>query len=440
MIKKILKYISTFIILLLIFNLLLFAGSLYPSKIIEKNVKKSSQILTEEGNLYEFFEWSDVVNNNYTDALMINEAYSIDNTNPLYSYMAVRKNFNKEITKKHLVDTQEELISINSEDYDPVGELEQFVNGNIDTSINYARYWHGYLPILRTLLIFLDIAGIRKILLIIFIILFIWLIKLIKEKIGITASMIFAISLILEGYFYVSYSLESAPVFIVMMISSIILLKRIDKIKNLYLYIFIISCITNFVDYLTVPLITLAIPLLLYILYKQKNDKEIKCKDYIKIIIKSSIIWFIGYATTWISKWIIYDIIYQEGLLKSAIMQVMYRSESYNKYKIITIQEMVRELIFDNIGYTVMIFNIFIFGCFICKKKYKLKIKEKSEYFNESIPMLLISIMPLVWYRALANHTLMHYRFVYRHMLIFLIGITICLKNIFTIEKTNENK
>jgi len=374
MIKKILKYISTFIILLLIFNLLLFAGSLYPSKIIEKNVKKSSQILTEEGNLYEFFEWSDVVNNNYTDALMINEAYSIDNTNPLYSYMAVRKNFNKEITKKHLADTQEELISINSEDYDPVGELEQFVNGNIDTSINYARYWHGYLPILRTLLIFLDIAGIR------------------------------------------------------------------NKIKNLYLYIFIISCITNFVDYLTVPLITLAIPLLLYILYKQKNDKEIKCKDYIKIIIKSSIIWFIGYATTWISKWIIYDIIYQEGLLKSAIMQVMYRSESYNKYKIITIQEMVRELIFDNIGYTVMIFNIFIFGCFICKKKYKLKIKEKSEYFNESIPMLLISIMPLVWYRALANHTLMHYRFVYRHMLIFLIGITICLKNIFIIEKTNENK
>ena len=74
------------------------------------------------------------------------------------------------------------------------------------------------------------------------------------------------------------------------------------------------------------------------------------------------------------------------------------------------------------------------------QKKYKLKIKEKSEYFNESIPMLLISIMPLVWYRALANHTLMHYRFVYRHMLIFLIGITICLKNIFTIEKTNENK
>lgn len=440
MIKKILKYSIIFIIILLIFNLLLFTSSLYPSKIIERNVKKSSQILTEEGNLYEFFEWSDVVNNNYTDALMINEAYSIDNTNPLYSYMSVRKNFNKEITKKQLKDTQEELISINSEDYDPVGELEQFVNGNIDTSINYARYWHGYLPILRALLIFFDITGIRKMLLIIFIILFIWLIKLMKEKIGIMVSIIFAIALILEGYFYVSYSLESAPIFIVMMISSIVLLKRIDKIKSLYLYIFVISCITNFVDYLTVPLITLAIPLLIYILYKQKNDEEIKCKDYLKIIIKSSVIWFIGYAATWISKWIIYDIIYKEGLLKSAIMQVMYRSESYNKYKILTIQEMIRELIFDNIGYIVLIFNIFICGCFIYAKKYKLKLRKKSDYFDKSIPILLISLMPLVWYRVLANHTLMHYRFIYRHMLIFLIGITICLKNIFIIEKVDDCK
>ena len=55
-------------------------------------------------------------------------------------------------------DTQEELISVNSKDYDPVGELEEFLNGNINTSINYARYWHGYLPALRPLLIFFNIS------------------------------------------------------------------------------------------------------------------------------------------------------------------------------------------------------------------------------------------------------------------------------------------
>lgn len=438
--KKIAKYGIIFLILIFIFNFLLFITSLFPSEIIRKNVEESSEILSKEGNLYQVFKYSSIENNNYTDALMINEAYSIDNTNPIYSYMAVRKNYSKPITRKSMKDTQEELISLNSKDYDPVGELEEFLKGNIDTSINYARYWHGYLPLLRTLLIFFNISEIRKILLIIFIVLFIWLIKLIKDKIGIIEAIIFAISLILEGYFFVSYSLESSPVFLVMMISSIILLKRIDKFKNLYLYIFIISCITNFVDYLTVPLITLAIPLLIYILYKQKNDKQLNYKDYLMLILKSSLIWVVGYGVTWLSKWIIYDIIYKEGLIKSAINQVVYRSESYNKYKSITIQEMIGIFLFNNLEYVSALFDIGIIVLFIMRNKYNLRLKMFSEYLKENIPIFIISLMPLVWYTVLANHTVMHYRFVYRHMLIFLIAILICLKNIFIINKKELNK
>ena len=316
--------------------------------------------------------------------------------------------------------------------------MEEFVNGKIDTSINYARYWHGYLPILRTLLIFFNIKEIRKILLCIFIVLFIYLIKLIKEKIGIVEALIFAISLILEGYFYVSYSLESAPIFILMMTSSIILLRRIEKIKNLYLYIFAISCITNFIDYLTVPLITLAIPLLLYILYKQKTNKEIKWKDYLKLIIKNSVIWILGYGTTWLSKWIIYDILYNEGVLKAAIKQVIYRAESYNRYKTTTIQEMMMQLIFNSITYIIMIFNIYIFWCLINRNTYKLNINKISDYLEKDTPIFIIALMPLVWYRVLANHTIMHYRFVYRHMLIFLIGMLLCLRNIFIVKNTKS--
>lgn len=438
--KKIVKYGIVFLILIFIFNFLLFISSLFPSDIIRENVEESSEKLSKEGNLYKIFKYSDIVNNNYTDALMINEAYSIDNTNPIYSYMTVRKNYNKEITKNSMKDISEELISINSSEYDPVGELEEFLNGNIDTSVNYARYWHGYLPVIRTLLIFFNVTEIRIILLIIFIILFIWLIKLIKEKLGIIISIIFAISLILQGYFYVSYSLESAPVFLVMMISSIILLKRIDKFKNLYLYIFIISCITNFVDYLTVPLITLAIPLLLYILYKQKNDKELDYKNYFVIILKSSCIWLVGYGMTWLSKWIIYDVIYKEGLIKSAIHQIIYRTENYNRNTEMTIQNVLKILLYTNVKYAIELFNIWIIVIFIMINKYKLKLKKITEYIKENIPIYIISLMPLVWYIVLANHTVLHFRFTYRHILIFLIGILICLKNIFIIEKKEKIK
>lgn len=199
--KKIIKYVLVFLSPLLIFFSLLLVSSLFSSSMIEHNVIKSSITLSKEGNIYKFFPWSRVVNNNYTDVLMINEAYSIDNKNPLYSCMSVRKNYKESITKYSCSDITGDSISLNSLRYDPVGELSEFLNGNIDTSITYARYWHGYLPILRVLLIFFDISEIRMILLIIFVILFVWLLKLIKDKIGLIEAIIFALSLMLYSYF-----------------------------------------------------------------------------------------------------------------------------------------------------------------------------------------------------------------------------------------------
>ena len=437
--KKLIKYPLIFLGLLLIFIFLLFISSLFPSSIIEKNIKESSKILTKEGNLYQFFDWSHIVNNNYTDVLMINEAYSIDYKNPLYSCLSVRKNYNENITKNSLTDQNGDSVSLNNaEDYDPVGELADFLDGNIDTSVTYARYWHGYLPILRTLLIFFNISEIRIILLIVFIFLFIWLLKLIKDKIGLLETGIFAISLILYSYFLVSYSLESAPVFLVMMISSILLLKRIDKIKNLYLFIFITACITNYVDYLTVPLITLAIPLILYITYKQKESSDLQCKDFIKIIIKSSLIWILGYGFTWFSKWIIYDILYNENIIYTAISQVIYRTENSVSYKTAKISDVIGSFVLNNIIYCVIIGNFCLFLFLLNMGKYKIKLQNKKDYFNMSLPILLISLMPIVWYIVLSNHTIIHTRFTYRHMLIFMICILIAWKNMCVIEKKNK--
>lgn len=112
----------------------------------------------KEGNVYKISEFSSITNNNYTDAIIINEAYSIDNTDPIYSYMAMRKNYKKGETNKILTDISGELVSINANEngetmintvdyYNPVGELHDFLDGKIDTSITYGRYWHGYMPI-----------------------------------------------------------------------------------------------------------------------------------------------------------------------------------------------------------------------------------------------------------------------------------------------------
>ena len=264
--KKILKYIIIFIGLIVIFNVLLLLSSLFPSALIEKNVRESAKILKEQGNYYLISIFSDDINNNYTDVLMINEAYSINSKNPIFSYMSVRKNFYNGITKHQLPDTHGELVSVGTEEYDPSTELVEFLNGNIDTSIEYARYWHGYLSVLRPLLLFFNVTQIRYILFGAYTILLTMMFYLLKKKFNLRIAIIYAFALIANGFLGASFSLESSPVFLVMLVSSIILLERIDKIKDFYIYIFVVACIANFVDYLTVPLITLAFPLSIYIL------------------------------------------------------------------------------------------------------------------------------------------------------------------------------
>ena len=93
--KTVLKYVKTFFILIIAFNILLFLSSLFPSSFIEKNVVKSSEVLMLEGNGPIINLRKLIKNDNYSDSIMINECYSIDNKNPIFSYMSMRKNYKK---------------------------------------------------------------------------------------------------------------------------------------------------------------------------------------------------------------------------------------------------------------------------------------------------------------------------------------------------------
>ena len=94
MIKAIVKYILTFLITMLILIALLFLSSLIPSKYLQENVKASSEILIGEGERIVIDAPLGKASLFYfTDALMINTAYSIDSNHPYKSMMLDRKNY-----------------------------------------------------------------------------------------------------------------------------------------------------------------------------------------------------------------------------------------------------------------------------------------------------------------------------------------------------------
>lgn len=73
--KKILKYILTFIVVIAIFVVALVLSSLFPRDLIQANVEKSSKELIQETIPTNVLGvWFD----NATDILMLNTSYSID--------------------------------------------------------------------------------------------------------------------------------------------------------------------------------------------------------------------------------------------------------------------------------------------------------------------------------------------------------------------------
>lgn len=288
--KKILKYMSIYISSICILMLLLTITSMIPKESLEEKVTQTAEILYEEGNrkiTYIPYKGFDMQFDNYSDALMINTAYSIDTETPLYSAMVARKNFIPGVTQSVEPDNDKELKSASKYKYhNEVGELKDLVNNDITESFEYARYWHGYLVILRPLLTIANIQTIRIIFTVAFVILAGILLYLINKKINWVASIFFLIGLIGVEYFYIGISLQSSFCFFIMMISSIIILIKEKNIKDISAMFLIIGILTNFFDLLTVPCITYGIPLIVYFMVMSK-EKNLELKEIIMTFIKT---------------------------------------------------------------------------------------------------------------------------------------------------------
>lgn len=186
--KKSIKYIITYVILIIVFITSLTLVSLIPSENMKTNVEESARILVSQTNaLLVRVKLKKLIIpfDNYTDALMVNTAYSIDSKKPFYSFMTAKKNY---IPGKNQIEHLEVVGELpTASKYakgNAVGELQGTVNREVDETFEYSRYWHGYLVILRPLLYITNIGSIRIIMSVIFIMLGIILVCVIARKVN----------------------------------------------------------------------------------------------------------------------------------------------------------------------------------------------------------------------------------------------------------------
>lgn len=412
-------------------------SSTFPREWIQKNTEESASILKSLGNP------SRVLNtlfDNDTDTLMINNAYSMDPNNTLESALLGRRNYLPEKQQTVYQDMYVESNMQTEENYIIQDQLIRTVNNNISESFEYARYWHGYVAFLRPLLIFLNFNEIRALSTGLLAFLALIALMLLYKRIKFKYCFVIILALLCSEYFIMGFTLQGLMTFVISMISTIIICIRFDKIKNIGLYFFSIGMVTCYFDLLTHPIITLGIPMIIYLLIKQEKGK-ISLKEAIKIIVKNTLLWGMGWIITNLTKWIIVDILYNRNLIYKSIMQFIFRSLGTSEENLAWYMGLSNNWNWA-FRHTLMFFSTLIFYVI-----YTLIRNYKSITINvkQAIPYLMISFMPIAWFMVMVNHTWFHFWFTWRNLILFYIGIGIFLLKLFgekdeteRIEKVNE--
>lgn len=368
-----------------------------PTDRIYRNVKDSAYIFDWEGTYPVIDGMSSKVLDNYTDALMLGEAvYNKEGATAVEKAMAV---YHAEMN-----------------DFSPDRSLSIYMNNGVkNKETSYKRYWHGFLVILKPLLLctnYLGIRGLNRVLQ--FAMTLLICICLYKKRIK-RAIIPFLLSYLFLRPNVIGLSLQYSTVYYITTIAILIILlgrKKIEELNYYPIIFLVIGMSTSYFDFLTYPLVTLGVPLTLVILYQNKNSVI----DAVKKIVGYSIIWGIGYIGMWSGKWLIGSMLLKENLFTDAIHSIKFRSASYIEEVDLTYFEIIKGNV--RVGAEGILIPCGILAIILLTVVLYRNRKDLKRVFLESIPYIVIMLMPFCWYMIAANHSFIHSYFTYRELVI----------------------
>lgn len=292
------------------------------------------------------------------------------------------------------------------EGWAPGYSLQQYLEeGRSNREIEYSRYWHGYLLVLRPLLMLTNVATIRllnAVFQFLLIMLFIWVCYC-KNQMKTGMAMGYA-SLFLYP-FTMFFSLSLSICYYIMILAAIILVYWHQKLSNRCWYFFlIIGVMTAYFDLLTYPLVTLGFPVCIMITI---SDERIKRK--LQKFAISCIGWGVGYLGMWSGKWILTDMLLHTGTIKDAVQTIMSRTEKAPEHSILT---GFTEVLQRNVSvYGNLVYICLISGLLFVVALAVVKHRNIRGDWMKIIPYIFIAALPFVWYLGTQNHSYEHWMF-----------------------------
>lgn len=334
---------------------------------------------------------------NYTDSIMLNEAIC-----PVDVPLIEKVIYNYQVNYFRQYDQQENLL--------------RYLNGEEGYGYQgYTHYWGGHQVVLKLLLLVFDYADILMINLMLQTILAVFIVVGLYRTQKDYVILPFLVAVLTIMPMTIGVCLQFCDIYYILLIGSAYIVWKKDKIKTgkMYLVFLILGMCTSYFDFLTYPLLSLGIPLVIalaYIDFDGINKKVLYPIVY-------SIAWGVGYLGMWAGKWLLSSILLPEaGSLSEALHSISYRGSNRAGGEIITLFDVLLKNLYVYLKWPTLILigAVFIYFIFLIIKRKRIN---KSN-MTVCLPYFLICLYPLGWYLIAKNHSYEHAFMAYRELAI----------------------
>lgn len=388
---------------------LLFVVQLIPKSTIKSHVFCDIGVLEKEGDYTDFGAGRFVrlhpynidletllLNNrgmardNHTDALMLGAA-AFDDGGKTSAFQKALLVFHDETVRHRTIDSLAEYSK----------------NGVATMPEAYPRYWHGYLVVLKPLLLVFTYKQIRILNVLMLSLLFALACKGIYKKVSRGACITFVLASLMSFPIVIPYCMQYCTMTYITLISMNTMLYSKGRVQAKEIEFFmLVGIITAYIDFLTYPVMALGC---LLILKTALSEEIVRVKELLLL----SLTWALGYSGMWASKWVIANLFTEKKVIRDAINQAVHRTVGDSDQlaaKVTPIRAIAANLsCYTNVVFLVVLLIIFLVFCVnMCRNGVN---KNWRAY-------LFVACIPILWMCVLQNHSYDHSSFTYRALMI----------------------
>lgn len=384
-----LQYLKTFGFLMAAFWLFGIVSCLMPTATVQRHIYQS----VHRGDLTEDYPLAILPRkqcqmDNFTDALILNQAYRMSSDSLLRSTLSPSRAAGP---------------------WASVDVLRNQTEGQVDKVMPYPRYWHGSTFLARILLVLGDYTRLRFILYMASTLLLVFTGIALFRRCGPWPVAMLLLALMGVHAFVMEFSLQFFPVLAISLVA-IWLIARWDFSRaRIAMLMFIVGALTAYFDLLTAPLMTLGLPLcfMLWLMPKESSFREM----FVALLVVGAT-WAAGYAGAWAFKWLLATVVLQVNVFSDAYSNVMLRANELEDYTRL-------DAVTQNFG----MLSASLLCCIAMMLVVVLLLRFDGRGWRRTLLFLLLAAMPYVWYLLVANHSYLHWWFTFRSQAVSLLAM-----------------